>query len=142
MMKLPLLLFYALSTTFVMLQTPMFLSPYCNLQFSSRIATNPYVPLALLKTSLCLSQYYNLHCLATNTCTLTLPCHFITIFLLLTSIILLLSLGSPIAIYDPSVWVPQRSSPSSSLVLLTTTQCHPTSSLEVHDHSWNNHHPC
>jgi len=111
---------------------------------------NEFVRLALLQTPLCLPALlqpplYLSHCCnpnhtAIDSCTLALFCRSIRILLLSTSIILLLSLATPIAGYDPRVWVPQGSGPTSPVVLLTTARCHPTSSLEVYEHSWHNRH--
>jgi len=90
-------------------------------------AANTSVPLALLQPLL--------HCYRLLHPSPALPLHHILLHL--TPVIMLLSLRAPIAGCDPRGWAPQGSC-SLHVVLLNTTQCHPTSFLEVHEHSWHN----
>ena len=100
-----------------------------NQHFCHCIVANCYVPLVLLQHPLrCLKLWHSNSAIVIHH-TSHQP----------TPIIMLLSLRAPVAVCDPRVWAPQGSCPH--VVLSTTTPCCPTSSPEVHEHSWHNRHP-
>ena len=130
MMKLPLSLISATSLTSALLQL---LASRTVAHLSVPSCTGATLPCLLHCCNLLVSRVLGiLHCRSL--------CCSIIIRLYRHLLVLLLLIGALVARYNPRGWVPRGPCPSSPVVRLTTTQCLPTSSLEVYEHSWYNHH--